>query len=135
MAGPSQTRVLLVEDDDDSRELMAEVLAVAGFSVHPVANGEEALRALSELQVDVLVTDLGLSGTGGLEVARAAKALAPGRPVIVVTGWAERDDVTAAHGREVDAVLLKPVDPDSLTRVVAAALAGEAQGPSRPATS
>jgi CheY-like chemotaxis protein len=128
VAAQSQTRVLLVEDDDDSRELMAEVLAVAGYAVHPVANGPDALRALSERPYDVLVTDLGMSGMGGLEIARAAKATAPALPVIVVTGWAERDDVEQARGRVVDAVLLKPVDPDSLTQAVASSLAGRGRG-------
>ncbi len=133
MAGPSQTRVLLVEDDDDSRELMAEVLSAAGHAVHPVASGPDALEALSRQPFDVLVTDLGISGMGGLEIARAAKALAPAIPVVLVTGWAEREDVARARGREVDAVLLKPIDPDSLTQAVAGALAGRGPG-WRPAT-
>jgi two-component system, OmpR family, response regulator len=127
VAESRQTRVLLVEDDDDSRELMAEVLEAAGYTVHPAASGQEALRTLSERPVDVVVTDLGMSGMGGLEIARAAKAIAPKLPVIVVTGWAEREDVEQARGREVDSVLLKPVDPDSLTQAVAGA-AGRSQG-------
>lgn len=123
MAGPAETCVLLVEDDDDSRELMAEVLTAEGYTVHPVASGREALRTLSERRVDVLVTDLGMSGMGGLEIARAAKAVAPALPVILVTGWAEREDVRQARGHEVDAVLLKPVDPESLTQAVVGSLA------------
>ncbi len=119
--GSSATHVLLVEDDDDSRELMAEVLAVAGWAVHPVATGADAVRVLAERPVDVLVTDLGMPGMGGLEIARAAKAVAPAVRVVVVTGWAERDDVQRARGREVDAVLLKPVDPESLAEAVAGA--------------
>jgi CheY-like chemotaxis protein len=121
--------VLLVEDDDDNRELMAEVLAVAGYTVHSVASGPEALRTLSERSVDVVVTDLGMPGMGGLEMARAAKAIAPAVPVVVVTGWAEREDVERARGREVDAVLLKPVDPESLTETVAESLAGRSRNP------
>ena len=115
---PSGMSVLLVEDDDDNRELMAEVLTVAGFTVHSVASGQEALRTLSERTVDVVVTDLGMPGMGGLEMARAAKAIAPLIPVVVVTGWAERDDITNARGREIDAVLIKPVDPDALMQTV-----------------
>ncbi len=122
-------RVLLVEDDDDNRELMAEVLTVAGCTVHPVASGPEALRTLAERTVDVVVTDLGMPGMGGLELARAAKAIAPSVPVVVVTGWAERDDVERARGREVDSVLLKPVDPDALTEAVAGSVAGRGRNP------
>jgi CheY-like chemotaxis protein len=109
-------RVLLVEDDDDNRELMAEVLAAAGFEVVSAASGKEGLRSLSERSVDVIVTDVGMPGMGGLELASAAKAVAPSVPVVVVTGWAEREDIASA--KDVDAVLLKPVDPDVLAQAV-----------------
>jgi CheY-like chemotaxis protein len=115
-------RILLVEDDDDNRELMAEVLAASGCEVLSAATGREGLRLLSEQSVHVVVTDVGMPGMGGLEVARAAKAIAPGVPVVVVTGWAEREDIARARGREVDAVLIKPVDPDALTDTVAEVL-------------
>ncbi len=109
-------RVLLVEDDDDNRELMVEVLAAAGFEVVSAASGREGLRNLSERSVDVIVTDVGMPGMGGLELAAAAKTVAPTVPIIVVTGWAEREDIAAA--REIDAVLVKPVDPDTLAQAV-----------------
>ena len=111
-------RVLLVEDDEDNRELMTEVLEAAGYHVFSAAGGAEGLKALAEQEVDVVVTDLSMPGMGGLEMARAAKKIAPRVPVIVVTGYAEREDVASARGREVDAVLVKPVDPDSLAAAV-----------------
>ncbi len=117
--------VLLVEDDDDSRELMAEVLAAAGWAVHSVRTGQEALRFLSERSVNVLVTDLGMPGMGGMELVHAAHAVAPSVPVVVVTGWTGQEDVDAAvRGREVAAVLVKPVDPARFTDTVAGVLAG-----------
>jgi CheY-like chemotaxis protein len=121
--------VLLVEDDDDNRELMAEVLAAFGFEVLSSASGRDALRTLSERSVDVVVTDVGMPVMGGLELARAAKAIAPQVPVVVVTGWVDREDIVAARARQdVDAVLLKPVDPEALTRAVS----DVARGPVRP---
>ncbi len=121
-------RVLLVEDDDDNRELMAEVLTSCGYQVMSAASGQDGLRTLSENSIDVVVTDVGMPGMGGLEMARAAKEIAPRVPVVVVTGWAERDDITRARGRDVDAVLIKPVDPDTLTQAVT----DVAQGRGRP---
>ena len=115
--GGGQT-VLLVEDDDDNRELMAEVLAASGYGVVSAASGAEGLRLLAEQPIDVVLTDVGMPGVGGLEVARAAKRIAPTVPVMVVTGYTDRDDIAAARGREIDAVLVKPVDPDALTRAV-----------------
>jgi CheY-like chemotaxis protein len=111
-------RVLLVEDDEDNRELMAEVLTASGCDVVSVASGQEGIAKLSAGPVDVVVTDVGLPGMGGLEVAKAAKAIAPNVPVVVVTGWAERDDIASARGKHVDAVLIKPVDPDALAQAV-----------------
>lgn len=111
-------RVLLVEDDDDNRELMAEVLASSGCEVLSAATGQDGLKTLSESSVDVVVTDVGMPGMGGLEVARAAKAIAPTVPVVIVTGFAEREDIASARGKHVDAVLVKPVDPDALAQTV-----------------
>jgi CheY-like chemotaxis protein len=111
-------RVLLVEDDDDNRELMSEVLEAAGYRVLSAASGTEGLKTLAEASVDVVVTDIGMPGMGGLEMARAVKEIAPSVPVVVVTGWAEREDIARARGREVDAVLVKPVDPEQLTAAV-----------------
>ncbi len=116
----ASVRVLLVEDDDDNRELMTEVLETAGYQVSTAAGGAEGLRKLSEQAVDIVVTDVGMPGMGGLELARASKRIAPRVPVVVVTGYAEREDIMSARGREVDAVLVKPVDPDLLTASVAA---------------
>jgi two-component system, OmpR family, response regulator len=110
--------VLLVEDDDDNRELMAEVLTSSGYVVLSAASGQDGLKTLSESSVDVVVTDVGMPGMGGLEVARAAKAIAPTVPVVVVTGWAEREDIASARGKDVDAILVKPVDPDALAQTV-----------------
>jgi two-component system OmpR family response regulator len=118
MAREGGLRVLLVEDDDDNRELMGEVLEAAGYVVLAASGGAEGLRALVERGADVVVTDVGMPGMGGLELARAAKKIAPTVPVIIVTGYADRDDIATARGHEVDAVLVKPVDPDSLAAVV-----------------
>jgi len=120
-------RVLLVEDDDDNRELMSEVLETAGYQVVTAASGAEGLRKLSEQTMDVVVTDVGMPGMGGLEVARAAKRIAPKVPVVIVTGYAEREDITSARGHEVDAVLVKPVDPDLLTASVAEMVKAKAE--------
>lgn len=111
--------VLLVEDDPDNRELMTEVLESVGYRVMSAATGTEGLRALAERSIDVVVTDFGMPGMGGLEMARAAKKIAPTVPVVIVTGYSGREDIEAARrGRHVDAVLLKPVEPDTLAAAV-----------------
>lgn len=124
MAVGANRTVLLVEDDADNRELMAEVLESSGFGVVAAAGGAEAIALLRARPFDVVVTDVGMPGVGGLEVARAAKAARPDLPVLVVTGYSARDDLTAAEGREIDRLLVKPVDPDALVGAVRDALLG-----------
>ncbi len=124
-------RVLLVEDDEDNRELMSEVLEAAGYDVLAASSGADGLKALAERSVDAVVTDVGMPGMGGLEVASAAKRIAPAVPVVIVTGYADREDILSARGREVDAVLVKPVDPDALTAAVASVVAARKAAPSR----
>jgi DNA-binding response OmpR family regulator len=114
--------VLLVEDDDDFRELLAEVLGLEGLAVVQASTAEAALAALAGGAVDAVVTDLGVPAAGGLSVARAAKARGP-IPVLLVTGQADREDVVRARGREVDVVLEKPFDPDALAEAIRGALA------------
>ncbi len=126
MTTEARARVLLVEDDDDNRELMSEVLEAAGYEVLSAASGAEGLRTLAERSVDVVVTDVGMPGMGGLEVARASKEIAPAVPVVVVTGYSDRADIADARGREVDAVLVKPIDPDALAEAVAGVVHGRA---------
>ena len=115
-------RVLLVDDDDDFRELLAEALALEGLDVVQAPTAEAALAALAGGAVDAVVTDLGVPAAGGLAVARAAKARGA-IPVVLVTGHAEREDVERARGREVDVVLGKPVEPWALAEAIRRALA------------
>ena len=97
-------RVLLVEDDEDNRELMAEVLETSGCDVVSASNGQEGLARLAEGGIDVVVTDVGMPGMGGLELAKAVRAAAPRVAIVVVTGWAERDDIAAARGNNLLAI-------------------------------
>ena len=78
--------LLLVEDDEDTRELMALALAAAGFSVHTAGSGREALARLAESEYDLLVTDYdmpGMTGTEMLKIAQDQDLVGNARPLIV----------------------------------------------------
>jgi DNA-binding NtrC family response regulator len=81
--------VLFVEDDDDVRELAAEFLSRAGFSMVTGRNGDEGLEILRGSQpVDLLCTDVVMPGSiDGIELARRALELRPGLPVIIMSGY------------------------------------------------
>ncbi|WP_070253742.1 response regulator [Janthinobacterium lividum] len=83
---PSGRRILLVEDNDDAREMTTEMLNMLGHTVHGVSSAEEALPLLALPGLDVLVTDISLPTMSGLELARHARAHWPQLDVVFASG-------------------------------------------------
>jgi signal transduction histidine kinase/CheY-like chemotaxis protein len=93
---PSSRAVLLVDDDEAVRTVLAEQLREVGFRVDIATDGNSAISRLeSDDGYDVLLTDFAMPGMNGAEVARAARALAPALPIIFVTGFAQSDQIDA----------------------------------------
>ncbi len=110
------TRVLLVEDDADTREMYATYLSFCGLDVEPEANARLALESIRLTLPDVVVTDIAMPGMDGLELSRRLRADGPTRdvPIIAVTGqWAP-----PAHDAGCDLVLAKPCLPDELLEAI-----------------
>ena len=80
--------VLLVEDRDDVRAQIVEALRDHGCSVVASSDGAEALASLRNAPVDMLVSDIGLPGMDGRELARRARVMFPRLPVLLITGYA-----------------------------------------------
>ena len=100
--------VLLVEDEDDVRGMIAEVLRDHGCNVLEASNGPEGLEiALASKPIDLLISDIGLPGLNGRQLADAARKIRPKLPVLLITGYAGSalDDAQLAPGIE---VLRKP---------------------------
>ncbi|WP_431286793.1 ATP-binding protein [Roseateles chitinivorans] len=83
---PRRGRLLVVEDDDVVRGLVVEALQDLGFEVHQAADGAVAMRMLDG-PLDLLVTDIGLPGASGVEVAESARRNHPQMPVLFMTGY------------------------------------------------
>lgn len=81
-----QPHVLLVEDEDEVRELLIDVLSSNGLRVTPVASAEEALAIESKHTFDLLLTDVGLPGASGPELAREVRRRSPLLPVLFISG-------------------------------------------------
>ena len=116
--------ILLVEDEDDVRELAREILAADGFSVLEAATPGEALRVADRhaKAVDLVVTDVVMPEMSGRELAVVLLERWPGTPVLYISGYSE--DAIAQHG-VLDAgttLLAKPFTPDDLRRTVSALL-------------
>jgi DNA-binding response OmpR family regulator len=111
-------RVLVVEDDQPIQSLLEEALAEGGFEASIASSGEEALTLLREGKYDLLALDikLGQDGIRGWHVARRARTLNPGLPVIYITGAAAED--WAVHGVAKSIMLAKPFTPSQLINAI-----------------
>jgi CheY-like chemotaxis protein len=108
--------VLIVEDNDDLREMFARCLTLAGFRVREAADGPEALRTIESYPPNLVLLDIGLPTLDGLSVRDEIRAHAETRdiPIVIVTGGADRHK----HRLRNDCVLRKPVTFDRLIATV-----------------
>jgi DNA-binding response OmpR family regulator len=119
--GPAPARVLVADDDEAIRQLIAVYLAAAGFAVVQAGSGDVALEVAASIRVDVAVLDAGMPPPGGCDVAcrlRASPATAGVRTLVLGSDRADRPGPAARPA--VDACLAKPFSPAELTAVVLA---------------
>jgi DNA-binding NtrC family response regulator len=116
-------RVLLVDDDEDMRSLLADVLSDEGYEVIQAANGAEALVLLHRETFAVILLDKRMPGLSGMDLLPGLRVLCPETPVIVITAFG--DAHTAAEGTEKGAfgLLFKPFRMDDLRAMLDHALA------------
>lgn len=120
-AGDGET-VLVIEDEETIRALIAEVLEDAGYRTVTARDGASGLRVLqSSARVDLLVTDVGLpGGMNGRQVADAARVARPRLKVLFITGYAENAAVGNGHLEHGMEILTKPFEISSLAKKVRA---------------
>jgi CheY-like chemotaxis protein len=118
----SGIRVMLVEDDPDSRDALALMLGHEGADVVALDTVESALDAIRAQPPDVLISDIGMPEHDGHDLIRAVRRLAPERggatPAIAVTAFARGTDHEQALNAGYDRHLAKPVERDALTAAI-----------------
>lgn len=82
----NKLKVLVVDDEDDFRELVVKRLISSKMNVEGAKNGTRAMEVLKQKEFDVVVLDVKMPGTGGIEILRWIKANTPGVEVIMLTG-------------------------------------------------
>ncbi|HXI55556.1 MAG TPA: response regulator [Polyangia bacterium] len=126
MAAPDVSQasacVLLVEDNEDVREVLRETLIMDGYHVEVAVDGAAAVQAAITLNPQLAVIDIGLPDMDGYEVARRMrKALGTSIVLVALTGYNTPEDRQEAYQAGFDAHLVKPADPGALERILAAA--------------
>jgi signal transduction histidine kinase/DNA-binding response OmpR family regulator len=116
-------RVLVVDDEEDSRELVRQLLAERGATVDVAESALQALRRIEAFRPHVLVSDIGMPIADGYALIRSVRALPPesggATPALALTAYARTEDERRAHDEGFQMHLAKPVDPSYLVACVA----------------
>lgn len=113
-------RVLVVEDDDDTRELVRATLEHAGAQVEAVASASDARREMLEDLPDVLVSDIRMPEESGYSLIQSLRTAGVTTPAIALTAYARREDAEDARSAGFQIHLPKPIDAARLVEAVAA---------------
>jgi CheY-like chemotaxis protein len=113
-------KILIVDDDTSVREALADTLTEDGHAVRAAAGGREALALLDGGErVDLVITDLGMPGMTGWELARALRTRWPDLPVGLISGWTSSADFSPEEASHVAFVVAKPYTLGALRTALA----------------
>jgi CheY-like chemotaxis protein len=118
--------ILVVEDNEDGRESLRELLEIWGHEVSVAGNGPEGVEMAFSIRPEVALVDIGLPGLDGNEVARRIRSLLGGDEIslIAMTGYGQPEDRRRALQAGFDRYLVKPVDPAVLSQLLSEARPG-----------
>jgi CheY-like chemotaxis protein len=111
-------RVLIVDDNRDAADSLAQVVEMFGHSAEVAYDGTSAIVKAHAISPDVVLCDLGLPGMSGYEVARALRAERNDIRLIAVSGYARPEDISKATGAGFDSHVAKPPDAETVRRVL-----------------
>jgi DNA-binding NtrC family response regulator len=114
--------ILVVEDEDISRNNLTHILQKEGYEVIPVSNGAKAVTALQEYPFDLVITDLKMNTVDGMQVLKKSKVHDPNTEVIMITGYATVDSAVKAMKEGAYYYISKPYSIDEVRKVVKEAL-------------
>lgn len=118
-------RVMVVEDDPAVRMILAEVLETLGYDMIQAEDGQEAARRLADgVEIDLLITDVGLPGLNGRQVADLARERLPHLKVLFVTGYAEQAAVRSGFLEPGMDMILKPFAVEEISAKLRAMIEG-----------
>lgn len=109
-------RVLIVEDDEQVRTLLAFLLGQSGYAAITAESGEQALERMNESVPDLVLLDVHLPGLSGHEVLKQIRSREHGQllPVVMMTGWVSRQEKLQAIAAGVTDFIVKPFDPEEM---------------------
>ena len=115
-------RILVVDDDPKSRNILERLLTLTDYEVEIVKSGEEAVKRLKRSEFNLVLTDLDMPGMDGLELLSHVKSQYPDVPVIVVTGLVSEESRNEALEAGAVSLLSKPYTRDQLLAIISESL-------------
>ena len=110
--------VLLVEDDSDSKKIMHDVLSDNFEKVFTAQNGDEGLKKFKKYNPNMVITDVFMPISDGLDMTRYIKEISKDTPVIVLSAHSEKETLLKAIDVGVDKYLIKPIMADDLFKTI-----------------
>jgi PAS domain S-box-containing protein len=114
MAVPSIWKIVLIDDEEDIREVMTLTLQDAGYIVHAAADGAAGLQLCEDTSPQIVITDIRMPGMDGLQVLESVKRKYPDIEVIVATAFGEMDLAIRALQLDASDFITKPISDEAL---------------------
>lgn len=111
-------RILVVDDDDQIRALLLDMLTINGHHVTACGDGCSALETFQKVDFDIVITDLGMPGMSGLDLAGLIHQENPRTPVALLTGWGLQVDPDQAALKGVKTIVAKPFRFEEINALV-----------------
>jgi CheY-like chemotaxis protein len=123
LRAPKSLRIVVVDDHEDTATMMSALLRMAGHEVESAHDGRTAVITVGRFKPDVVLLDLGLPDMDGCEIARQLRQMPDGKALLLIalTGYAESEHIAATREAGFDHHLTKPVDLNSVRRLLACA--------------
>jgi len=118
MRGESRKRVLVVDDDEEVRNILTTVLRRRGLDVDHARDGAEAIQLATERKYSVILLDLMLPVVDGFDVLRNVRDGNSDAPVILVITGAEREMTEALDANTIHGIIRKPFEPEDVASIV-----------------
>ncbi len=122
--------ILIAEDNAVSREMMTGILKTQGYTIHGANDGDEAIKVIDDVNIDVALVDINMAPKGGFEFVKHLVVKGIDIPVVVITGDDSSDILTESSALGVLKVIQKPIEPDRLIETVRRVLERRGKNPS-----
>jgi len=113
-----KARILLIEDEEEVRNVLSTILMNAGHEVDAASDGSQGIEMFGKKEFDLVFTDLGMPGMSGWQVAEKVKNINGRIPVAIITGWNIEINESEMKDKRVDLIIHKPFEINRIIRLV-----------------